>query len=150
VTFETATDDIEAAVAYVRERLGADAKIATWGFCFGGSIALLSATLSGIDGAVSFYGGQIVQSPVPNRPPVLSVVPEVKAPLFFAFGGLDQHISPSDHAAIRSAFDANEKPYEFHVYPNEDHGFFRQGPGGNPGSQAVWPLVQRFLEERLA
>jgi carboxymethylenebutenolidase len=150
VTFESATADIEAAATYLHERLGPDAKIATWGFCFGGSIALLSATLPDIDAAVSFYGGQIVRSPVPSRPPVLTLVPEVKAPLFFAFGGLDQHITPEDHAAIRGAFDRNGKPYEFYVYPQEDHGFFRQGPGGNPGSAEVWPLVQRFLAEHLA
>jgi carboxymethylenebutenolidase len=150
LTFENATADLEAAAAYLHERLGPDAKIATWGFCFGGSIALLSATLPPIDAAVSFYGGQIVHSSVPTRPPVLSLAAHITAPLFFAFGGLDQHITPQDHETIRATLDENGKAYEFHVYPQEDHGFFRQGPEGNPGSKEVWPLVQRFLAEHLA
>jgi carboxymethylenebutenolidase len=149
VTLESASADLEAAATYVRERLGRDAKIATWGFCFGGSIAMLSATLPGIDAAVSFYGGQIARSPHPSRPPIVTLAPEVKAPLFFAFGGLDQHIPAEDWAVIRSALDEQKKPYEFHVLPEEDHGFFRQGPGGNKGSAENWPLVQAFLAEHL-
>jgi carboxymethylenebutenolidase len=150
VTFEGAIADIRAACAYVKERLGPDTKIATWGFCFGGSIAMLSATMPEISAAVSFYGGQIVKSAVPSRPSVLSLAAEVVAPIFFAFGGKDEHISPEDHAAIRKALNENGKPYEFRVFPQEDHGFFRQGPDGNPGSAEVWPLVQQFLAAHLA
>jgi carboxymethylenebutenolidase len=150
VTFEGAIADMRTACAYIEKETGPDTHIATWGFCFGGSIALLSATMPEIAAAVSFYGGQIVKSPVPSRPPVLSLAPEVRVPVFFAFGGKDEHITPEDHAAIRKAFDENGKAYEFHVYPDEDHGFFRQGPGGNAGSAEVWPLVQGFLAKELA
>jgi len=150
VTFEGASADVSAVADYIRETVGPDTKIATWGFCFGGSIALLTATLPFVSAALSFYGGQIVHSPVPSRPPVITLVPEVKAPVLFAFGGKDEHIGPDAHAAIKSAFDAAKKPYEFYLYPEEDHGFFRQGPEGNAGAREVWPVVQKFLAEHLA
>jgi carboxymethylenebutenolidase len=149
VTFEGAIADMRAACTSIGSSAGPATKVATWGFCFGGSIALLSATMQEISAAVSFYGGQIVKSAVPSRPPVLSLAAELRAPVFFAFGGKDEHIPPEAHAAIRKALDEHGKPYEFHVYPDEDHGFFRQGPAGNPGSAEVWPLVQQFLAEHL-
>jgi dienelactone hydrolase len=67
--------DLTAAGAYAHQQLGSDAKVGTWGFCFGGSIAFLSATLPFVGAAVSFYGGQIASSPAPTRPPMLVMPP---------------------------------------------------------------------------
>jgi carboxymethylenebutenolidase len=142
--------DLTSAGAYLRERLGDDAKIGTWGFCFGGSVAFLSATLPFVRCAVSFYGGQIAKSPHPSRPPMIAIAAQVRAPILFAFGGKDEHISADDHAVIRKALDARAKPYEFVVFENEDHGFFRSGPDANDGARAVWPLVRDFFAKNLA
>ncbi|MDQ2908511.1 MAG: dienelactone hydrolase family protein [Candidatus Eremiobacteraeota bacterium] len=141
--------DLTAAGGYLRDQLGAAAKIGTWGFCFGGSIAFLSATLPFVSAAVSFYGGQIARSASPNRPPLLEMAAHLRAPLLLAFGGRDPSISSDDVAAIRAALEAHAKPFDLIVYPDEDHAFFRGGPDGNDGSRDVWPRVQSFLAANL-
>jgi carboxymethylenebutenolidase len=150
VRFPDLVADLTSAGAYLRERLGEDAKIGTWGFCFGGSVAFLSATLPFVSAAVSFYGGQIAKSPIAARPPMIEIAAQVRAPIFFAFGAKDEHIPPEDHAVIRKALDARGKSYEFHVLETEGHGFFRQGPDANEGSRTIWPLVREFLASNLA
>jgi len=142
--------DVTSAGAYLRERLGESAEIGTWGFCFGGSVAFLSATLPFVRCAVSFYGGQIARSPIPDRPAMIEMAAQVRAPILFAFGGKDDHIPADDHAKIRKELDARAKVYEFYVYPSEGHGFFREGPEGNEGARRVWPLVQSFFKKYLA
>jgi len=149
VTLPDLVADLTAAGAYLRERLGTEANIGTWGFCFGGSVAFLSATLPFVRCAVSFYGGQIARSPVPSRPPLIEIAGQVRAPIFFAFGGKDEGITPDDHAKIRKGLDGRGKPYEFHVFPTEGHAFFRNGPDSNEGSREAWPLVQAFFAKHL-
>lgn len=141
--------DLTAAGTFARQHLVSDAKIGTWGFCFGGSIAFLSATLPFVSAAVSFYGGQIASSPAPTRPAMLVMAPQLTAPLLFAFGGKDPYIPREEIDAIAHKLDELAKPYELHVYPDEDHGFFRHGPEGNDGSRDVWPRVQAFLAANL-
>lgn len=149
VKFPDLVADLTSAGAYLRERLGAEARIGTWGFCFGGSVAFLSATLPFVQCAVSFYGGQIASSHVADRPPMLEIAAQVRAPVFFAFGGQDEHIPADAHAKIRKALDARGKPYVFHVFESEGHGFFRNGPDANDGARAAWPLVKQFLAKYL-
>lgn len=141
--------DLTAASDYLYERLGADARVATWGFCFGGSIAYMSATLPFVDAAVSFYGAQIAQSPGPNRPALVELTPQIHAPLLLAFGGRDPYIPPEDVETIREALDEHHKSFDLLVYAGEDHGFFREGPTGSQGAAQAWARVQAFLASHL-
>lgn len=141
--------DLTAAGDYLRGELAGGAKIGTWGFCFGGSLAFLSATLPFVAAAVSFYGGQIARSSVPTRPPLIEMAPHLRAPLLLAFGGRDPSITSDDVAAIRAALAAHAKPFDLLLYPDEDHAFFRGGPEGNDGSRDVWPRVGSFLAANL-
>jgi len=141
--------DLTASGAYLSERLGPEAQIGTWGFCFGGSIAFISATLPFVRCAVSFYGGSIARSPVPDRPAWIEQAREVRAPIFFAFGGADEHIPPEDRETIRKALDGRGKHYEMHVPEGEGHAFFRLGSESNAGSREIWPRVQAFLARYL-
>ena len=148
-TTETLTRDLTAAAEWLKSRPDTNGKIATWGFCFGGSVAFFSATLPFVLAAVSFYGAQIVR----NRqggPGFITLAPQIRAPLFFAFGGKDPHITHEDHQAIRTALNENGKAFDLRVLEEEDHGFFRHGPQANPGARDVWPDVRRFLAERIA
>lgn len=148
-TIEHLTADIQAAQHWLRTEQGAPA-VGVWGFCFGGSLAYLAATFPQTKAAVSFYGGQIAKSPVPTRPPIITFTELIQAPLFLAFGGKDAGIPPQEVEAIRSALTEAGKTFELHVYPDEDHGFFR--PGANRDSPAVHdvrPKVEEFLHKHL-
>ncbi len=60
VTRATMLADVAAALDYLNKQdfVKFD-HVATWGFCFGGSVAFESATLPGLCSAIAFYGGSI-------------------------------------------------------------------------------------------
>lgn len=130
--------------------------VATWGFCFGGTVAFLSATLPGVSAAVAFYGGSIA-APLPGgEPELLALAKDVKAPLLLVFGGQDTYIPPEAVDRIRTTLAALHKPFQIQMYPDQSHGFFRESSAvitaGNATATAVadaWNLVQAFLEEHL-
>jgi carboxymethylenebutenolidase len=131
--------------------------IATWGFCFGGTVAFLSATLEGVACAISFYGGSIA-SPMPNGDAaMLTETPNLKAPLLLAFGGNDDYIPQTDVENIRTTLTAAHKRFQIQVYPDMGHAFFRDSSAslddGDEKAKCVadaWDLVQAFLAEHCS
>jgi carboxymethylenebutenolidase len=96
--------DVEAAIAAVR----AHGRVATIGFCWGGSLSFLAACRTSVDAAVAYYGGQIVQF-VKERP---------RVPVMMHFGDRDALIPEADRATIARTF----PEAEIHLYA-ADHGF---------------------------
>ncbi|HMB57412.1 MAG TPA: dienelactone hydrolase family protein [Arenimonas sp.] len=101
--FNGALDGVRAAY----DHLEADYKVATVGFCWGGSVAFLANTRFGVP-AVSYYGARTV--------PLLRERP--KAPLMLHFGDQDTSISAEDIEKHRDALPGAE----IHVWP-AGHGF---------------------------
>jgi carboxymethylenebutenolidase len=81
--------DIESAADAVR----AAGKVATIGYCWGGSLSFLAACRAGVDAAVAYYGGQIIQF----------VDEEPKAPVLMHFGEKDALIPAADRERIIAA-----------------------------------------------
>ncbi len=79
---EKALEDVGAAIAYLKEKLGPGKKVGTVGFCFGGLLSWLSATQLNPDAAVGYYAGGIGQF-AEGTP---------KAPVLLHFGRKDDHI----------------------------------------------------------
>ena len=97
--------DLAAAIAALK---GAG-KIAVVGYCWGGSLAFLSATrLSGIAGAVGYYGGMIAAHA--NEKP--------KVPVMLHFGEKDHGISMADVEKVKAA----RPEVKIFAYP-AGHGF---------------------------
>lgn len=155
-------DDIAATIAWLdRQNFVKPGKVATWGFCFGGAAAFLSATLPGVAGAVCFYGGQISR-PFPNgEPAALEVSRDIACPLLLCYGAEDSAIAPEAIERVRAALEAAKKSYQIEVYPNVGHGYFRHAKSGGAQigtsdealAEAVadsWNLVQKFLREAFA
>jgi carboxymethylenebutenolidase len=144
------SEDLEATIAWLNQQPNVDkGRIATWGFCMGGSVAFLSATLPAIKAAISFYGGSVA-GPFPSgEAPALNDVDAVRAPMLLMFGGKDKHITADKVAKIDSTLKAAGKHYELKVYADEDHGFFRQSSQAlnNVNVQDAWDSVQRFLAQ---
>ena len=145
--------DLGAAIDWLNAQpFVARGKIATWGFCFGGTVAFIAATLPGLACAVSFYGGSIA-GPLPDgEPEALADAKDLRAPILFAFGGLDEHIPPTAVARIAEVLSAAQKRFEIQTYPNVGHAFFRES-SENLSTEEVadaWDRVQAFLERNLA
>ena len=97
--------DVQAAI----DSLEGSGKIGVVGYCWGGSLAFLSATrLAGIACAVGYYGGMIAAN-AQEKP---------KVPVMLHFGEQDQGIPMSDVAKVRAA----RSDVEVYTYP-AGHGF---------------------------
>jgi carboxymethylenebutenolidase len=97
--------DIAAAVAHV----ASTGPVATIGYCWGGSLAWLSASKLPVATAVGYYGGQITQ--FLDRAP--------RCPVQLHFGALDAAIPLDGVAKIAEQY----PDVEIHVYDEADHGF---------------------------
>lgn len=152
--------DLNAAIAWLKKQsFVRDGKVATWGFCFGGSVAFLSATLPAVSGAICFYGGSIARPFRNGEPEGLADIDRIQAPLLLCFGAEDHGIPADAIARIRKELAAHGKQFELQVYPGVGHAFFRHGTPRAVAEQqqfsdeaiatAVadsWNLVQTFLQ----
>ncbi|GAC1451488.1 MAG: dienelactone hydrolase family protein [Vulcanimicrobiaceae bacterium] len=140
--------DVAAAIAYLQAQSFVDArKILTCGFCFGGSVAFVTATLSGLAGAISFYGGSIAGGFPNGEPEGLADAADVKVPLSLFFGGKDEYITHEAIARIEEALTGAGKEHEIAVYPNVGHAFFRESSAGMTQHEVAdaWSKVQAFI-----
>ena len=158
VTKASLRADVAAAIDWLNAQSASVSfnKIATWGFCFGGTAAFVTATLPGLSGAICFYGGSIAKPLPGGEPAAISDVADIRCPLLLVYGEDDDHITSADIEAARSALTAAHKPFEIQVEPNVGHAFFRDSGSvldtdldpTDATSVAVadaWDLVQSFL-----
>jgi carboxymethylenebutenolidase len=145
--------DVAAAIDWLNAQpYVATGRVATWGFCLGGTVAFVTATLPGLAAAVSFYGGHIAQPMPDGEPEPLADVSEIRAPILLAFGGKDDYIPQSAVERIRAALTAANKKFEIQVYPDCGHAFFRESSASMNSADVAdaWDLVQAFLARYLA
>ena len=150
VSRATLRADVAAAIAWLGQQpFVRPGGVGTWGFCFGGTVAFLTASLPGVRAAACFYGGSIA-SPMPGgEPPAMADASAVQAPLLLAFGGKDAYITADHVEAIRNALQAAGKTFEIVVYPDQDHAFFRNGDTSAPDVGDAWRRVQAFFGEHV-
>jgi carboxymethylenebutenolidase len=144
--------DIAATTAWLNaQSFVRNGKIATCGFCYGGTISFLSATMPGIAASVAFYGGHIAKTLASGEPEGLADVNDVRAPILLLFGGKDESIPASAVERIDRALTEAGKEHEVVVYPNVGHAFFRQSSEELKSHEVgdAWSRVQSFLKAKL-
>ena len=125
--------DIAAAVAALK---GAG-KIGVVGYCWGGSLAFLSATrLSGVSAAVGYYGGTIAAH-ADEKP---------KVPVLLHFGEKDHGIPMSDVEKVKAA----RPDVTVYTYP-ADHGFScdERGSFDKPSHEKALARTLDFFKKNL-
>ncbi|GAC1302870.1 MAG: dienelactone hydrolase family protein [Vulcanimicrobiaceae bacterium] len=152
VSRATLRADVAAAIAYLdAQPFVAPGKIATCGFCFGGSTAFVTATLPGLAAAIPFYGGHIA-APFPGgEPEGLADVAEIRVPLLLFFGGKDDYIPADAVRRIDETLARAGKPHEVVTYPDVGHAFFRESSSelGKAEVDDAWRRVRAFLEAHI-
>jgi carboxymethylenebutenolidase len=118
-------------------------KVATIGWCFGGSQSLNYA-LSGnkVDATIIYYG-----QPVTN----VTKLSEIKWPILGFFGGKDQSISVDKVNEFKSSLDNIGVENEIHIYPNVGHAFANPS-GANYAPEETknaWNKTLSFLDNHL-
>jgi carboxymethylenebutenolidase len=125
-------------VASAGEAMASAGRIGTVGYCWGGTVALLSALRLGLP-SVSYYGARNL--------PFLGETP--KAPVMFHFGGRDKSIPPEAVAKHRDAL----PQMDVFSYAGAGHAFNRDiDPAHFDGAaaQLAWQRTLAFFDEHLA
>jgi carboxymethylenebutenolidase len=143
--------DIQAAIAYLKSlsNVKADA-IGSIGFCFGGHIVYLAATLPEIKATASFYGGGITNSTPGGGEPTIARTADIKGTLYAFFGTQDPLISQEKTEQIEAELTKHNIPHQVFRYP-ADHGFFcnHRGSYNSDAANDAWKKVLQLFEETL-
>ena len=143
VTPAEAQRRLMAAGRYAAALPAARDRIATVGFCWGGSASFALATAwPEMRGAVVYYGTS------PDR----AALANVRASVLGLYAGDDARVDatvPDAQAEMRRL----GKPYEVNTYEGAGHGFMRQQDGRDGANlraaRAAWPRTIAFLREVL-
>lgn len=117
--------DISAAVAYLKSLPFVKANaFGCIGFCFGGHVAYLGATLPDIKATASFYGAGIVNWTPGGGPATVSRTGQIGGTVYAFFGEEDASIPPAQVAEIEAELQKHQVSYRVFRYAGADHGFF--------------------------
>lgn len=140
---EEAGARLDAVSAWARKLPSANGKLATMGFCWGGSRSFerAAATIAP-EACVVFYGSS----------PDSATLASVRAPVLGLYGGDDARVNTTIEPA-RMALTRSKRTYVTHVYDGAGHGFLRQQEGREGANQKAaeqaWAAVRAFLSARL-
>ncbi len=145
--------DAQAAIQFLQQQPSVDPKnrIGNIGFCFGGYVAYVVATLPEIAATASFYGAGIaVDMPGKEEPPV-DKSEELHGYMLCLFGEKDESIPQEDIQMIESSLERARMPHQIIVYPDADHGFFCDQRGSYSPEAAfdAWQQVKQVFQNEL-
>ncbi|MEB3337330.1 MAG: dienelactone hydrolase family protein [Leptolyngbyaceae bacterium] len=144
--------DIQAAISYAQGLPQANPKaVGCIGFCFGGHVAFLAATLPDIQATAAFYGAGIATFTPGGGAPTLSRTPEIQGTLYAFFGNADPSIPPEQIDQIEAELKHHQVPHQVFRYEGAEHGFFcdRRANYHPEAAAAAWEQVKQLFASTL-
>jgi len=142
LTAEVATERASSAVRFLASYTQCNGKVAAIGFCWGGGIVNLVATVEPkLKAGISYYGPQ----------PPADRVATIKAAMLLHYAGLDQRID-AGIPAYKAALDAAKIRYELYTYEGVDHAFNNDTNAARYNKDAAdsaWSRSMAFLKHEL-
>ncbi|MGH2415930.1 MAG: dienelactone hydrolase family protein, partial [Microcystaceae cyanobacterium] len=110
------------------------------GFCFGGHVAYLAATLEDIKATASFYGAGITTWTPGEGEPTLARTADIKGTLYAFFGMEDGSIPAHEVDEIEAALEQHHIPHRIFRYSGAGHGFFcdRRASYNQKAAEDAW------------
>jgi len=135
------TEDLLAAVPFLKSRPECNGTVGAVGFCFGGGIVnQMAVRFPDLAAAVPFYGQQ------PNA----ADTAKIKAPLLIHYAGEDTFI---DHGwpAWEAALKKNGVQYQEYTYPGVQHGFHNDTTPryDEAAAKLAWSRTLAFFNQHL-
>lgn len=153
--------DVGLAADWLQQQLPSPAAgLGCVGFCFGGHVALLAATLPAVAVTVDFYGAGVASGRPGGGPASLELVPSINGTLLCICGDGDPLIPPEDVAEIETALSAANAARVLAAVPapphrlvllEGGHGFMCAArPDHRPEAAAAgWSLLLDSFEQGL-
>ena len=146
--------DIQATINYMVGQTPAKAyPIGCIGFCFGGHVAYLAATLPDIQATASFYGAGITTMTPGGGPPTITRTNEIKGRTIYAFFGMEDASIPAEQVdEIEAALDKHQVLHRIFRYEGADHGFFcdRRASYNAKAAADAWNEVKHLFRNELS
>jgi carboxymethylenebutenolidase len=116
--------DIRATIAYLKTlpNVKTDA-IGCIGFCFGGHVAYMAATLPDLKATASFYGAGITTSSYGEDIPTLDRTAKIKGTIYLFYGTRDHLVSQEETQQIEAELQKQQIEHRIFHY-DAGHGFF--------------------------
>ena len=134
-------NDLQAALVWAGKNGGDLKKVGVTGFCWGGRITWLAATLPQVRAGVAWYGRVIGEKTEKSPRHPVDITADLKAPVLGLYGGADTGISLESVEQMREALakaapkNPAAKASRFEIYPDAPHAFhadyratYREGP----------------------
>jgi carboxymethylenebutenolidase len=147
VTWAGVSEDIRAAARHLRmEDEGRVDALFTIGFCFGGRLAYLTATLGlELAGSIGFYGIPVGPGRAGTPAPV-DLAPSMTNPILGVWAGADQATSPEDVRGFDDALTKAGVEHRFVTYEGAPHSFFdRKADQFGDASAKAWEETLTFV-----
>ena len=120
--------DFRVVIDFIKGLEKADAsRIATTGYCMGGTLSWLCACLNrDVKAAAVYYGGGLITRETHERRPLSphGYSELLTAPVLGCFGELDKNPPPEDVNEVDALLTELGKEHDFHIYSGANHGFF--------------------------
>ncbi|WP_029429584.1 dienelactone hydrolase family protein [Blastococcus sp. URHD0036] len=154
--FRRGTRDLLTAVAHAAGLEDVDAdRIAVWGYCTGGTLALLAAELSDrVAAAVLFFPSQPWFGELTERTPVhpADLLWALRAPALVLYGDRDPVLPPERLVDLRQRLTAADPRHRLVLYPGAGHAFCAPVPPmrDEAADLASWTEATTFLAAALS
>lgn len=144
--------DIRATIDYLYSLPQVKAEgVGTIGFCFGGHVVYLTATLPQVKAAACFYGAGIVDWCPGDGKPTIERTPQIKGRLYGFFGTEDPLIPLADVDKVEAALQQAGVDHRIFRYEGATHGFMcdQRDSYNETVAQAAWQQVQELFDQTL-
>jgi carboxymethylenebutenolidase len=145
-------EDTDAVVRFLKGHASCTGKLASFGVCLGGHLALRAGLHEGIAAVAAFYPTDLHTGNlgVGKCDDTLERLPSIKSPMLFVFGRQDPHIPLEGRRMVRAVLEDAELDFEWHEF-NAAHAFLRdEGTRYNPAlARVAMSLLLRFFAEKI-
>ncbi len=140
--------DIQSAIDYLKTlpEVKKDA-FGCIGFCFGGHVAYLAASLADIKATASFYGARITTTTPGGGEPTINVTSDIKGMLYAFFGIEDSSIPTEQVDQIEAELKKCQVRGSVFRYQDAEHGFFcdRRASYNAQAAADAWGMVKELF-----
>ena len=144
--------DIQAAIDYLYQLPQVKTTgVGTVGFCFGGHVVYLAATLNDVRATASFYGAQIVNWCPGEDEPTIKRTKDIDGTIYTFFGTADSLIPNEQVDQIATELATQQIEHRVFRYEGADHGFFcdRRKSYNPDAAKDAWQKMLDLFSQKL-